>query len=103
MFMCFLVIMEGLLHVNLINNLEDAEADNEVRMRIHREETNVFEEFSDREFIRMFRLDKNSCRQLIQIITPYLPPKRRPRDLSIELRVQLHMLNSSLTVVCNQN
>ncbi|XP_008178491.1 putative nuclease HARBI1 [Acyrthosiphon pisum] len=63
----------------------ELEADNHPR-RFYQAQ-NVFEELSDKQFIKKFRLSKELAGELIEVLTPYMSEQTRKTSISIERKV----------------
>ncbi|XP_030757741.1 putative nuclease HARBI1 isoform X2 [Sitophilus oryzae] len=77
--------MDDLMNVLAIRNLENAEL--QYRRNVLRNPGNAFIELSERQFIKIFRLSKDLCRFLIQLLEPYMRPQRRETDLDVQSRI----------------
>lgn len=50
-------------------------------------QTNPFQ-LSDRKFVQLFRVDKNLCHNIIDMVTPFLPQPTRTSAMSIQTKVR---------------
>lgn len=67
---------------------EDGEINLRANRRNLRDTTNPFE-IPEREFIRIFRLDRYSARELIDRLIPLMPPADGPLAIPNHLRVNI--------------
>lgn len=56
-------------------------------------QTNAFQ-LSDRKFLRLFRVDKDLCRDIIDMVTPFLAQPTRTSALSIQTKVSRKVVSS---------
>lgn len=77
--------MDDLQFIAHLENLENAD----VQINRHNRFENIdpFETLSEHQFLQLFRLTKRLCRYLIETLTPFLRPQRRPTDLSVTTKV----------------
>lgn len=82
-----MVDLNDLVHLNALNVLQEAEilANNPPR-RLNRF-LDPFEYYSDREFVRLYRLSKPVASDLIDILEPHLRAPSRASALSIPQKV----------------
>jgi hypothetical protein len=79
--------MDELVMLEAIQRLENIEIQAEERHNIQNlNPLDPFEELSDHRFIQIFRLTKELCRFLINILEPFMKPKLRNTDLKISTR-----------------
>lgn len=65
---------EIVIHAPIIHLLENVDIPRRLRFHIR---DNPFEELTDQEFIRLFRLNKRAARNLLNIVEPHLIPPTR--------------------------
>ncbi|KAK5643437.1 hypothetical protein RI129_007282 [Pyrocoelia pectoralis] len=77
--------------IQYIINLEHLEGiENEgVQIQRHNRYNHIdaFEILMEHQFIQIFRLSKDVCRYLIELVRPFMTPQRRATDLSVTVRV----------------
>lgn len=85
-----------LLQANLINNnifawnlINEAEAQDERGDRIFHERLNPFE-LPDRQFVKLFRLNKHTTEALIDIMNDYIPDPTRASALDVSTKVMFY-------------
>ncbi|KAJ8936288.1 hypothetical protein NQ314_012425 [Rhamnusium bicolor] len=79
--------MDELLHLNLLEEMEEAEIDVEDFQMIERPVGDPFAQLSNSVFLRIFRMSKELCQFLINSLEPYMTPSVRSTDLDIPLKV----------------
>ncbi|KAJ8926231.1 hypothetical protein NQ314_021419 [Rhamnusium bicolor] len=79
--------MDELLHLNLLEEMEEAEMDVEDFQMIERPVGDPFAQLSNSMFLRIFRMSKELCQFLINSLKPYVTPSVRSTDLDIPLKV----------------
>ncbi|XP_050516558.1 putative nuclease HARBI1 [Diabrotica virgifera virgifera] len=82
--------VEDLVLENMLNVVREAEILVENGRERHfydRFRLDPFQHLSENMFIRMFRLNKELVRNLIQMLDPFLAPPRRPHDLDKQTKV----------------
>lgn len=92
--------MDEIVNLMFLENLEHEE--NQQNIRIPRNPRSAFDNMSEEAFIKTFRLTKDLVNNLINILEPFIRPKRRPTDLDIRSKVsnksiftKSHFLNIS--------
>ncbi|KAJ8964904.1 hypothetical protein NQ314_004543 [Rhamnusium bicolor] len=79
--------MDELLHLNLLEEIEEAEIDVEDFQMIERPVGDPFAQLSNSMFLRIFKMSKELCQFLINSLEPYMTPSVRSTDLDIPLKL----------------
>lgn len=81
--------LDDLVHLNFINAIQEAEELADRPPRIFYRFNNPFEEYSDRQFVKLYRLTKPVATDLINILEPHLAAPTRISALSIDRKVSI--------------
>lgn len=79
--------LDDLIHLNFINAIQEAEELADTPPRIFNPFNDPFEEYSERQFVKLYRLTKPVALEVINILEPHLPASTRISALSIERKV----------------
>lgn len=83
--------MDDLQQIANIENLENVE-EAQFQRNNRFEMIDPFEVLSEHHFTQYFRLSKELCRYLVNIVEPFMRPQKRTTDLNVETRVSFFFI-----------